>query len=125
MASLSRIDFERWAQITPFLDYTLARLRKDFNQVSRRQLYRYIRKLFDQTPQQWLNVHKVARACRLLLDHRSIKIVSDILGFKQRSHFSRVFKALTGISPGEFVARIVATGGEPSRLPQKTIEDNS
>jgi RHS repeat-associated protein len=47
MASLSGIDFELWALDTPFHDYTLARLRKDFNQVSRRQLYRYNREYLD------------------------------------------------------------------------------
>jgi AraC-like DNA-binding protein len=125
MKAVSRMDFVRWAQITPFPDYTLARLRNDFSQVSRRQLYRYFREFFGQTPQQWLNGLKIARASRLLLELRCVKAAADDLGFKQRSHFSRVFKALAGISPAQFISGIVATGGEPCRPPKTNIQDIS
>ncbi|WPR71147.1 AraC family transcriptional regulator [Flavobacterium sp. NG2] len=46
---------------------------------------------------------KIAKACELF-EHSSetIENVSDILGFADRYHFSRVFKSITGISPAVY-----------------------
>jgi AraC-like DNA-binding protein len=39
---------------------------------------------------------------RLLAPDSSVKQVADFLGFDDRFHFSRVFKRVIGISPGQY-----------------------
>ncbi|MCG9792316.1 AraC family transcriptional regulator [Flavobacterium algicola] len=46
---------------------------------------------------------KIAKACELFEhSNETIENVSDILGFADRYHFSRVFKSVTGISPAVY-----------------------
>ena len=46
---------------------------------------------------------KIAKACELFeYSNETIENVSDILGFADRYHFSRVFKSVTGISPAVY-----------------------
>ena len=46
---------------------------------------------------------KIAKACELFEhSNETIENVSDILGFADRYHFSRVFKSITGISPAVY-----------------------
>jgi AraC family transcriptional regulator len=45
---------------------------------------------------------RIRAACRLLLDERvPITDVSILAGFSDQSHFTRVFRAVTGLPPGE------------------------
>jgi AraC-like DNA-binding protein len=46
---------------------------------------------------------KIAKACELFEhSNQTIENVSDILGFADRFHFSRVFKEVTGINPSAY-----------------------
>ena len=70
--------------------------------ISRRQLHRYTRQVFQMSPQQWLEIERLTRAAHELNGNTPIKQVSSALGFKQLSHFSREFRRLHGISPSEY-----------------------
>lgn len=56
----------------------------------------------------WLTETRVREACRLFADSDvakkySIEGVSKIVGYRSRTHFSRVFKEVTGMNASEFV----------------------
>jgi AraC-like DNA-binding protein len=67
---------------------------------------RYIHNLFatvGTTPRKWLYDRRIERACTLLLTtEHSCAEVCDELGFSDVSHFSRVFRRVTGTSPGRY-----------------------
>lgn len=71
--------------------------------ISRRHLRRYVQGLFRCSPRLWLNECRMRDAVELLKKERSVKVVSNIIGFKQASHFSRVFKQYWQQSPKEFL----------------------
>ncbi|MCG8387550.1 MAG: AraC family transcriptional regulator [Cytophagales bacterium] len=52
--------------------------------------------------QYFIKKRKIERAC-VLLEHtgQSIESIAGVLGFANRYHFSKVFKAVTGISPAK------------------------
>lgn len=57
----------------------------------------------------YLSVYRVRRACRLLLAETdsktrpTIEYVAQEVGYRSRSHFSKVFKAVTGLTSTEFL----------------------
>jgi len=73
--------------------------------ISQRQLQREIRQLFGLRPLHWLKKLRLTAAGVLLKKRRSIKMVSEYLGFKQLSHFSREFKLFHGLTPTQFLDR--------------------
>ena len=53
------------------------------------------------TPHSWLQARRIDRALALLLDNRlSLAEVGLRSGFSDQSHFTRVFKSVTGETPG-------------------------
>jgi len=72
-------------------------------EISTRQLHREINRRFGCAPQAWLTERRILAAQRLLLSRKSVKIVAGELGFKQSSHFCRLFKSLHCMTPSEFV----------------------
>jgi AraC-like DNA-binding protein len=70
--------------------------------VSLRQLERFWKETFAESPQDWLNKVRIAEAKRMLLGGLDVKAVAYELGFKQTSHFCRLFKQHVGISPGRY-----------------------
>jgi AraC-like DNA-binding protein len=69
--------------------------------VSAGHLNHYFMAHFQRTPQRWLNEVRIREAHRLLCEGTSVKMAAYTLGFKQVSHFSRVFKEYYGFCPGE------------------------
>jgi AraC-like DNA-binding protein len=66
-------------------------------------LCRLFRRFDHQSPYQYLLRLKMTHAAeRLLAPDSSVKQVADFLGFDDRFHFSRVFKRVIGISPGQY-----------------------
>lgn len=66
-------------------------------------LCRLFRRFDRQSPYQFLLRLKMTHAAeRLLAPDSSVKQVADLLGFDDRFHFSRVFKRVIGISPGQY-----------------------
>ena len=73
--------------------------------VSLRQLERYYKQSFDQSPRTWLNMTRLNEAQELLLQGRTVKETAYSLGFKQASHFCREFKRHVGTTPNSFVEK--------------------
>ncbi|SRR5581483_3773144 len=95
-------DFEHWLRITSPAAYS-PKLLCEALQVSPRQLHRYTLQFYGLTPQRWLDSQRIARSLPMLMESRSVKIVAGDLGFKQASHFSRIFKIFSGIPPKAFL----------------------
>ena len=72
--------------------------------VSRRQLERYCQWAFQQCPRECLRRLRIEAARRYLAEGFSVKATAYELGFKQVSHFSRVFKHAVGVSPAHFTS---------------------
>jgi AraC family transcriptional regulator len=66
-------------------------------------LSRVFRARFDTTMGALINHLRVQRACRILSkDENSLCDIASDCGFSDQSHFSRVFKAMLGITPARF-----------------------
>lgn len=71
--------------------------------ISPRQLRRHTHDRFGCSPQAWLDQQRLRLAPPLLKEHRCIKTVTFMLGFKCVSHFSRMFKLYYGLPPTAYV----------------------
>ncbi len=71
--------------------------------ISRAQIYRKFKSLTDRTPHGYLRTYRLQRAKELLLSTK-LKVfeVAYRTGFKNVSHFCRIFTEEFGKSPGEF-----------------------
>ena len=104
LASFKESSVDQWitaARTTGYRSAELARLL----QVSPRQLQRYTRQELGCPPQQFLNHLRLRDAQSLLVKSESVKWTAIQLGFKQVSHFCRVFKRYAGMTPGEYRIR--------------------
>src|SRR6266545_1771199 len=72
--------------------------------VSLRQLERYFKASIGQSPQDWMNDERMQEAQRLIAKGWTVKETAFFLGFKQVSHFCRVFKRTTGLTPTSFAS---------------------
>lgn len=86
-------NFKEDMTIEEFASYTgrsLATFKRDFAKIS------------NLTPQQWLIEHRLECAHRMLATGKAeISNVYYLVGFKNRSHFSTIFKKRFGVSPGQ------------------------
>ena len=73
--------------------------------VSLRTLQRHFRNHYSLTVTEWLRDVRMEEAKRRILAGDFIKVVAIDLGFKQLSHFSRVFKASFGMAPSFFAGQ--------------------
>jgi AraC-like DNA-binding protein len=79
---------------------------EDYAELSHRSLSSFKRdfiKIFDQSPGKWLSQRRIQYAANLL--HNSNMSVSQVAfesGFEDLSHFSRLFKKLTGSNPTDY-----------------------
>ena len=67
--------------------------------VSCRYLNKFFVEEFHRPPQEWLDELRMWDAWRMLAEGKAVKEVAYMLGFKQVSHFSRVFKGYHGVCP--------------------------
>jgi AraC family transcriptional regulator of adaptative response / methylphosphotriester-DNA alkyltransferase methyltransferase len=115
MARIDLYDVRQWLEMARQSAYQADVLSEELG-VSQRQLQRYTKKLFESSPQNWLNTQRLILAGNMLKECRSVKTVSSHLGFKQTSHFSREFKLYYGLSPTGFLTwndRHVRDNGMP------------
>ena len=66
---------------------------------------RAFRSYLGQTPRQYLRSRRVKLACELLVKSTSpLTNIAFACGFYDQAHFSHVFRAFTGVTPGQFRA---------------------
>jgi AraC-like DNA-binding protein len=81
---------------------SLGQAARDFG-ISTSYLSRLFRRFDTQTPQRWMTRCRMDFAASLLLDHRLlVKEVSNLTGYEDQYHFSRIFKTIYGYSPETF-----------------------
>ncbi len=77
--------------------------------VSEASLSRVINLHFGKTFPQLMNEHRISDAKRMLLEtDASVRTVAGEVGFNSLATFNRVFKELTGVTPGQFRQDIAA-----------------
>jgi AraC family transcriptional regulator len=83
-------------------DLRLSELARETN-LSASHLIRSFRQSTGKTPYQFLLHRRVERAKILMRDHRTPLIeVGLASGFADKHHFSRVFRRVTGMTPGSY-----------------------
>jgi AraC-like DNA-binding protein len=82
--------------------------------LSRYHLLRAFRREVGVTPHAFVTGRRVARAKRLLADAEPLSGVALACGFYDQSHFTRTFKAWTGITPGQYRAGSALPQDAPS-----------
>jgi AraC-like DNA-binding protein len=110
-SNMARKDFhtvEDWAYLAKQAKYDPELLARLLN-VCPRQLRRYTRELFNNSPQEWLDERRLADASILLQGNDLVKTIAYDLGFKTVAHFSKKFKIRYGISPKAY-KRYLETG---------------
>ncbi len=81
--------------------------------INTRQLHRKVTGLTGQSPNTFIRIVRIHKAQRLLTEDPSVplKNVAYDCGFTEYSHFARVFKAVTGLTPTAFCERESARRG--------------
>jgi AraC-like DNA-binding protein len=75
----------------------------DVLHVSQEHLNRSFQKELGVTPYQKICTSKIMRACELLKNtNRAIGEIATQLGYTPGAHFARLFKRMTGVTPGEY-----------------------
>jgi AraC-like DNA-binding protein len=82
----------------------------------------YLYKLFETQPApvaEWIRQRRLQRCRRDLLDpalrHTPVSTIAARWGFPSAAHFSRLFRAIHGLPPGEY--RALLTASQPERQP--------
>ena len=74
--------------------------------VSQRECYRAFKAVLNTTPIEFLRQHRVSAAMVYLKDpNLDIAAIAEKCGFEDPAYFSRTFRALTSITPGEYRKR--------------------
>ncbi|MGN1260367.1 MAG: response regulator, partial [Alloprevotella sp.] len=99
---ITKIDKAIDDMLVAFEDVTVASLAEKTG-VTARQLHRKLTATVGLNPNAYIQQKKIGKAQKLLMDNPEIplKNVAYDCGFSDYSYFTRVFKNLTGISPGE------------------------
>ena len=91
--------------------FTIEELGADVG-LSRVHLYRRMKELTNQGPQDFIRNMRLREAARLLEQEPSISVleIAAAVGFKRANNFSAAFKDLYGISPLQWRARSMDKG---------------
>jgi transcriptional regulator GlxA family with amidase domain len=72
--------------------------------MSRAQIYRKFKSIIDRTPHDYMRSYRLQKAKQLLLTTKlNVSEVAYRTGFKNVSHFSRIFSKMFGKNPSEFI----------------------
>lgn len=100
----SRLDrITDWNEVARSVSYSVRRLAVSLN-ISERQLHRYFKDHFGDSPRHFLERIRMNDAVQALSKGGSVKEVAFRTCFKQPSHFSRVFKRTVGRVPSNHIA---------------------
>lgn len=66
------------------------------------------------TPARWIQQQRIAAAAERLADGATIEAAARATGFANRAHFSRVFRRVTGTTPGMSRRSLRGSGPQPS-----------
>ncbi len=108
VAEISKIDFAK-----SYIDQNYFRNDLDLDQVadhigmSRSYMCQEFRGKFGVSPGKYLREIRISHACYLLMtksDH-NMQEIAEMVGYSNNNYFGKVFKAETGISPGEYRKR--------------------
>ena len=70
---------------------------------SERGCFRAFREYLHTTPGAYINQCRIVQACRMLTEENySIAQIATKCGFKESSHFGRVFRDSTGLTPKQY-----------------------
>lgn len=106
-------DRARWIESAQNSDFHISRLASDLG-LSRRQIERYIKRLFALTPQQWMRQLRMSKAAQLVTVVHSVKEIAYLLGFPQVSSFCRQFKSHYGMTCTEYASAIALAQRKPA-----------
>ncbi len=79
-------------------------------EVSRNQVIRDFHACHGVTPGNYFRQLRLARARELINEGNDLSLVSQITGFADQSHFTRVFRKAFGVTPGEYQKLAQAPG---------------
>lgn len=84
------------------------------------QLQRFFKRCTRSTVSGYLAQLRVGRACALLMHaDRPLSLIAVEAGYGQQSYFTRQFRALKGVTPGEFRRRFQAATAPPAAVPRE------
>ena len=95
---------QNWEQLAAQAHYRPCQL-ASLCTVSLRTLQRHFSARYGMSLGHWLREVRISQAYDRLKAGESIKAVSYELGFKQPSHFSRVFKQVHGVAPSAIASQ--------------------
>lgn len=98
-SKLRRIN--NWEALAAQCEYSTAAMVRACG-VSERQLERFFLQTRGMSPHRWLDQLRMRRALEVLRECGAVKEASQIMGFRQTSHFSRVFKKHHGMTPEQW-----------------------
>ncbi len=109
LESGTRLDREFWDDLCRILrekyadsDFKIVSLASDFN-MSPRTMQRKIKALMDLTPVQLVAQYRLKKAETLLLDPDvHVKDIAFMVGYRDLSHFYRLFKKKHGVNPSQY-----------------------
>lgn len=85
--------------------FTVAKLAARFG-MCETEFRRQFRRCTGESPVQYINRHKIDRACALLASSDvTVTSVADMLGFYDTAYFSKVFLHYKGVTPGRYGGR--------------------
>jgi len=95
----SRLDrIREWEELATNSEFSAAKMAETCG-ISTRQLRWYFRECRGRQLKKWLDDLRAQAAVERLRRGESVKSIAIELGFKQRSHFSKFFKRVTGHAP--------------------------
>lgn len=108
--SMSKLDKEFTDRLYKLFDENLGNEEIDMDYIaselylSRAALYNKIKAVMGSTPYELLKNYRLARATSLLQQgEQNISEICILTGFKNRTHFSKIFKERYGVSPSKFI----------------------
>lgn len=97
--ALQRLDYiDNWPELAEQSDYDANKLAVRCG-ICVRQLQRFFHRTRGNSPQSWLNALRLQKARELMEQGGRVKEVAEALKYKQRSHFSRMYRLCYGASP--------------------------